>query len=113
MNSSGMSAACRASHCRQRRQSAHSASKITASRFISAEAVDEKDAAVLVQGLRDPDGQRYANQEVAEISPDDRCHISFLRVVCCGCACGEGHFRNLIAQGMTVLCSERDNFVIT
>lgn len=39
-------------------------------RLVSAEDIDEEDASVLMQSLRDPDGERDADGEVDEVEPD-------------------------------------------
>src|SRR6476660_1229881 len=49
--------------------------------FVAAERVNQENAPVLMQRLRDPDGQRNAQRDVNNVSPNYWSHGSFLSLV--------------------------------
>ena len=49
--------------------------------LVAAKRINQKDAAVFVERVRDPDGERNAERDVNDVCPNDGCHNEFLS--CC------------------------------
>src|SRR5881296_2663083 len=82
--------------------------------FVAVKRINQKDAAVLVERLCDPDGERNAQRDVNNVSPNDWSHDSFLSwFVVSVKKSGLVHFKNLRAQGTILLCSDCESLVIT
>jgi hypothetical protein len=62
-------------------------------RLVAQKTIHQENPAVLVQRLRHPDGEGDADDEITEVSPNDRCHIFLLSRAGC--------FLSLVVSGIT------------